>query len=190
MSDVSAIGLQAHEAPRASLCAHDHAVCIYERHEDMARPLAHFLADGIGRREQSVFVHSFPSDEEAWAFVAGVAPDAQRHRGGIVLVSLYREAFQGAHPRIDYAHVVDVIERLLGSAKEKGLQGTRIFVDASRVYFEEERSEEWFAFESWLGRRLQSAVGLVCAYRKRDALRPDLFPEMLRTHAYRFDAPT
>lgn len=116
-------------------------------------------------------------------------PEADRLREDkLVLVSLYTEAFQGASPRIDYEHVGRVVGGLVEAATQGRRGGVRIFVDASRRYFEEARVREWFDFESWLGRRLQSKVGLVCAYRRQDAMREDLFPEVLRTHAYRFGA--
>ena len=176
-----------HEA-RPHVEPHDHAVFVYEGAEELGAGLARFIDGGVKAHHVSVFVHSFGTDEEAWAFVERHVPEARRlHSDELVLVSLYREAFEGSGPRIDYARVAGVVGGLVDAAQRRERKGVRIFVDASRRYFEEQRQEEWFAFESWLGRRLQAAAGLVCAYRHEDATRPDLFPDMLRTHAYRFE---
>lgn len=188
MQTPAALTPQTYLAARHTVEAHDHAVCVYDRHEDLVAPLARFVDEGVDRREFVIFVHSFPGDEEAWRFVEKARPDARKLRDDFVLVSLYRDAFEGRGQRIDYDHVMGVVGSLVDAARAKGRRGTRIFVDASRVYFRDGRQKEWFDFESWLGRRLQAEVGLVCAYQRADATRPDLFPDMLRTHAYRFDA--
>lgn len=173
---------------RPAVDPHDHAVFVYDDQDALGEGLAAFIREGVERHELSVFVHSFASDDEAWAFIAARAPTARRLRADeLVLVSLYREAFEGEGARIDHERVKGVVDDLIARAERDRRRGVRIFVDASRRYFEAAREEEWFAFESWLGRRLQAAAGLVCAYRRADATRPDLFPEMLRTHAYRFE---
>lgn len=178
-----------YDDPRGGIAAHDHAVCVYDSHEDLARPLGRFIEEGLGKRDLSIFVHSFATEDEAWAFLERAKPDVRRlSQEQLVVVSLYRDTFQGKSTSIDYDHVTTVIESLLAAAKKGGRNGVRIFVDASRIYFGEKRTKEWFAFESWLGRRLHHSVGLVCAYQRSDATDPDLFAEMLRTHAYRFDA--
>ena len=178
-----------YEAPRHAVEPHDHAVCVYDSPKRLEASLAHFLDGGESSGELSVFVHSFASDEEAWATLERARPGARDRAEGLLVVSLYRDAFEGGARRIDFDHVGRVVDGVLGAAASAGRNGARIFVDASRVYMDEARVDEWFAFEEWLGRRLQARVGLVCAYREADALRPDLFPRMLRTHAYRFDAP-
>lgn len=176
-----------HEA-RPEVEPHDHAVFVYDDPAELGAGLAAFVGGGVASRQTSLFVHSFGSDEEAWAFVERHVPDAKRlHEDELVLVSLYREAFEGEGKRIDHERVASIVTAFVERARSGGQRGVRIFVDASRRYFEASRDAEWFAFEAWLGRRLQAAAGLVCAYRRGDATRPDLFPEMLRTHAYRFD---
>ena len=180
----------AFERPAHDLHPHDHAVLVYDAPEELGAGLAHFIRTGAGRGALNIFVHGFPRDEDAWRFVEEHAPDARDlAEQELVLVSLYREAFEGKGTVIDYEHVTGVVGSLVDRAQRAGRSGVRIFVDASRHYFDAKRDAEWFAFESWLGRRLQANAGLVCAYRRQDATRPDLFPEMLRTHAYRFDAP-
>ncbi|HWH08617.1 MAG TPA: MEDS domain-containing protein [Candidatus Thermoplasmatota archaeon] len=189
-ADVPPLTPASYPRGRAEVHPHDHAVFVYERTEELGEGLAHFIREGVARHELSIFVHGFATDNEAWAFVERHLPDVRRlHKDEFVLVSLYREAFEGAATRIDYARVTGVVGSLLDRAQRTGRRGVRIFVDASRHYFDARRDGEWFAFESWLGRRLQASAGLVCAYRHADATRPDLFPEMLRTHAYRFEAP-
>lgn len=178
-----------YQQTRGEVHAHDHAVCVYEKHADLVAHLGRFVEEGLRRHELAIFVHSFESDDEAWRFVEEAHPSARAQRDDVVLVSLYRDAFHGKSPKIDYDHVMGVVQHLVDTASSKGRRGTRIFVDASRRYFDEKRDAEWFAFEAWLGRRLQAAVGLVCAYQRSDATRPDLFPQMLETHAYRFAAP-
>ncbi|HEX2022750.1 MAG TPA: MEDS domain-containing protein [Candidatus Thermoplasmatota archaeon] len=178
------------DAPRAHVEAHDHAVCVYADHAELARAFAHFLREGIERRDLTVLVHSLPTDDDAWRFVEDAAGRGRRLREDqIVLVSLYRDAFEASKGKIDHGHVMEVVEDLLAQARARDRAGVRIFVDASHVYFEEKRAQEWFAFESWLGRRLQPRAGLVCAYRRDDAARADLLPDILRTHSYRFEAP-
>ena len=173
---------------RAHVHPHDHAVFVYDDVETLGHGLARFIHGGVEAHQVSVFVHSFATDDEAWRFVERHVPEARRlHSDELVLVSLYREAFEGTGPRIDYDRVTGVVGGLVDHAEKRQRKGVRIFVDASRRYFESDRQAEWFAFEAWLGRRLQASAGLVCAYRRADATRPDLFPEMLRTHAYRFE---
>lgn len=173
--------------PRPQLHVHDHAVCAYDTREDMLVSLGTFLAEGQDRRELSVFVHSFQTDDEAWQFVHRALPAAtDMRRAEVVVVSLYEAAFEGGARRIDHEHVARVVTGIVDRAGSAGLRGARIFVDASRAYFAGDRAEEWFAFESWLGRRLDAKVGLVCAYQRQDIMRPEILPQVLRTHAYRF----
>lgn len=180
-----------HAQGRPRVETHDHAVFVYDHPDELGRGLARFIRDGERARQLSIFVHSFAGDDEAWSFLEEHLPEARRlHADELVVVSLYRDAFEGEAGRIDHARVASVVGGLVDRAQQGRRRGTRIFVDASRRYFEAGRDAEWFAFESWLGRHLQAATGLVCAYRREDATRPDLFPEMLRTHAYRFEPAT
>lgn len=176
------------ERPRSHVHSHDHALVVFEEDEDLLAPLGAFLRDGIDRAELIVFVHSFATEDDAWRFLerAG-AGEAPLRRSEIVLVSLYKDAFEGEAGRIDYEHVGRVVASLDETAAARGRSAVRIFIDASRRYFASARVEEWLEFEAWLGRRLQARVALVCAYQKSDALRPDLFPHILKTHTYRFD---
>lgn len=163
-------------------------MCAYDTEEEMLAALSTFVAEGIEHNELIVFVHSFDSDDAAWRFVQRAAPSVPlEHQRQIVVVSLYTQAFQGAAAQIDHEHVGRVVESLVERARTDSRAGTRIFVDASRRYFAGERATEWFAFESWLGKRLQAKVGLVCAYQRSDIMRADILPEVLRTHAYRFE---
>lgn len=181
---------ETYAAGRREVRGHDHAVCVYEGPAELGAAFGAFLREGLTRRDLTVFVHSFRDDDEAWGFVEKAHPEASRLRKDqLVLVHLYEAAFEGGNRRIDQDHVTGVIGRLSDMVRRNKLHGLRIFVDASRQYFTQQREKEWFAFESWLGRRLQADVGLVCAYQREDATRPDLFPEMLRTHSYRFEAP-
>jgi hypothetical protein len=175
---------------RKDVHPHDHAVFTYGTRGELTWALGAFLADGVAREELTVFVHAFETDAEAWALLTAARLDAPRLRSDqLAVVSLYKDAFEGAAGRIDYEHVKGVVGGLLSMAQQRGRKAVRIFVDASRVYLATQRSEEWFAFEEWLGRRLQNSVGLVCAYRREDVMQADVFPRVLRTHAYRFDAP-
>lgn len=179
---------EAFGAGRAHVEPHDHAVCVYEGRDDLVRAFATFLDEGLAKGELNVLVHGFDHEEEAWAFVEDARPDAKRLRQDqLVLVDLYTRSFEAGRRRIDYEHVTKVVGALVDMARSRDMGGVRIFVDASRRYFGEKRDQEWFAFEAWLGRRLQAKVGLVCAYQRADATRADLFPDMLRTHAYRFE---
>lgn len=176
------------EAGRSQLVAHDHAVCAYASDKELEAALAAFLEGGLARRELMVLIHAFPDEEDAWALLERARPGAARLRSDeLVVVSLYRDAFEGSGSRIDYAHAQRVIESLLARARGVGRAGVRIFADASRVYLAADRAREWFDFENWLGRRLHHVVSLVCAYPRGDALRPEIFPQLLRTHAYRFE---
>lgn len=189
MSTPPPLDPESYQKPHGAVEMHDHAVHTYENERGLVAPLAAFINEGLDRKELSVFVHSFPTEAEAWALVEKARPDALNlRRDQIVLVSLYRDAFQGDRPKIDYDHVKSVVDSLISSAQGAGRAGVRIFVDASRRYFSEGRAREWFDFETWLGRRLQQRVGLVCAYQRSDVMKPDVFHEVLKTHAYRFDA--
>lgn len=189
MSQPVALTPATYAVPRHEVHPHDHAVCTYGSESDLHEPLGEFIRDGLQRRELSVFVHSFGTDQEAWDLLERAYPGAAKLRSDqLVVVSLYKDAFEGARGRIDYDHVTGVVGSLLDTATEQGRGGVRIFVDASRTYLSTQRSKEWFDFEAWLGRRLQANVGLVCAYRLADVMQPDIFPQVLSTHAYRFDA--
>lgn len=187
MRDAPALSKDSWALPQDVVEPHDHALTMYDSREELAAELGRFVRDGSSQRDLMVFVHSFASDAEAWKLLEESAPDTKGLRDGrLVVVSLYREAFQGSEPKINYDHVAGVVDSLVQQAAQSKRRAVRIFVDASRRYFEDARIEEWFAFESWLGRRLQARVGLVCAYRKADVMRPDIFPRALETHAYRF----
>lgn len=175
------------EQPQQSVEPHDHALAMYETREELVAELGLFLDDGSKKNDFMAFVHSFPSDEAAWALLDEAFPDSKRLRDGrLVIVSLYKAAFQGESTMINYDHVGQVVDSLVKQAASAKRRAVRLFVDASRQYFADARVEEWFEFESWLGRRLQARVGLVCAYRKEDVLKPEIFPRALETHAYRF----
>lgn len=171
---------------RAIVQPHEHAVCVYDRPEEIVAALGSFIADGVARPDLVVFVHGFAADEEAWTLIARAAPDVPRE-SKVVVVGVYRDVFEAGNGRIDRDHVQRVIEGLVESSAREG-RGTRIFVDASRVYFASDRGSEWFAFEEWLGRALHARVALVCAYQRSDIMRSDVLANVLRTHAYRFDA--
>lgn len=176
-----------HTTARASVHPHEHAVCAYAGAEELRAALGAFIRDGLAKQELCVFVHAFSSEEEAWRLLEAAYPGAAKLRADqLIVVNLYRDAFEGAKGHIDYEHVTRVVSGLVEGAREQGRAGVRIFVDASRVYLAGGRAKEWFAFESWLGPRLQSSVGLVCAYREEDVMRSDILPEVLRTHSYRF----
>lgn len=168
---------------------HDHAVCTYDSTDTLVAALGRFVREGLAKRQTNVFVHSYETEAEAWRLLERAYPGAERLRADeLVVVSLYKDAFEGKAGRIDYEHVKGVVTSLVGAAGKAGRQGVRIFVDASKVYLRTRRSDEWFAFESWLGRRLDASVGLVCAYPREEAMRPENLPRVLETHAYRFDA--
>lgn len=173
---------------RSDLKLHDHAVCLYEDEAALGAALAAFVREGAGRHELCVLIHSFGSDDDAWRFLEASCGGEGPPRDDIVLVALYTEAFQGGKPRIDHAHVAEVVGSLTARARTAGHSGVRLFVDASRRYLGEGRADEWFEFEAWLGRRLQAEVGLVCAYQRSDALDPANVARVLATHAYRFGA--
>lgn len=190
MSDPHGMARTDLDAGRRELAAHEHAVCTYDTLEELRAALAVFVHEGWERDELIVFVHSFASDDEAWTFLRRAVPEVKKDGDvGVVVVSVYESAFEGGSGRIDYEHVGRVVTGLIDRAREDGKSGTRVFVDASRQYFAGSRMREWFDFEEWLGVRLQSKMGLVCAYRREDVMREDVLPQVLRTHAYRFRAP-
>lgn len=171
---------------RADIHPHDHAVFVYDDVTDMLVPLERFLHDAADRKELAAFVHSFPGTRDARSFVGqkvSTLPDHERE--GVVTMAHYRDAFEkGGH--IDHAHAVSVVGMLKETAGGSRKNGVRIFVDASKNYFDAGRTDEWFAFERFLGTRLQADVGLVCAYRASDLEDPNVLRQVLETHAYRF----
>lgn len=183
-----ALTSETYAAARHEVHLHDHAVCTYASQDELVLALRTFLDEGLRTQQTCVFVHSFDREDEAWALLEKARKDVRTLRGDqLVLVSLYRDAFEGSARRIDYEHVKSVVTSLTNQAHQTGRTGVRLFVDASRRYFADARTDEWFAFEAWLGRRLQAQVGLVCAYRREDALASHIFPSVLKTHAYRFE---
>lgn len=189
MSGVPALNPDSWQRVHQHLHPHDHAVAMYADREGLQAALRRFLVDGVAANDLMVFVHSFGADQEAWDLLEAAHGGSRDLRSAqIVVVSLYKHAFQGENPVIDYEHVGRVVDGLVRQTEASSRRALRIFVDASRAYLQEGRLQEWFAFEAWLGRRLQARVGLVCAYRREDVLRPDVFPQALETHAYRFGA--
>jgi hypothetical protein len=174
---------------RCDVHPHDHAVLVYDREDDLLAPLETFLHEGVKGGEASTFVHSFPGHREATAFVARGVDDVDGFEARKDLnMAFYREAFE-RNGRIDPKHVEGVVGMLAEAAQSNGRKRVRVFVDASRNYFEAGRVDEWFAFESWLGPRLAADMGLVCAYRATDLADPAILARVLATHAYRFGLP-
>lgn len=173
-------------ASRAATEFHDHAVAVYHDRDELGGILRGFIDEGVARGRLVVFVHAFRSDDDAWDFVEAARPGA-REDPDVMIVSLYRQAFEADAGKIDFDHVLRVVDSLILRAKNADRSGVAIFVDASRVYLDGRREREWFDFETRLGRRLHHAVALVCAYTSAHAEDPQLLPDMLRTHAYRFD---
>lgn len=174
---------------RSSVHAHDHAVCVYDEETEILYPLDRFLREGMEAGELTTFVHSHPTPLAAHRFLATKIEDvAERERARDLVLAHHADAFERGG-RIHYEHVLNVVGMLDADARQHGRTGVRIFVDASKRYLETGRAEEWFAFESWLGPRLDAGVGLVCAYRAKDLLDPRILARVLETHAYRFNAP-
>lgn len=168
---------------------HDHAVLVYDRQDDVLAPLETFLHEGIKGREATTFVHSFLAHHDARDFVARALPDVDAHeeRKDLTL-AVHREAFE-RNGRIDPRHFEGVLRALQDSARSAGRDRVRVFVDASRNYLDAGRADEWLAFESWLGPRLQADMGMVCAYRASDLADPAILTRVLATHAYRYGLP-
>lgn len=174
-------------ASRPRVEPHDHAVHVYDDLDDLLMPLEQFINDGSRIKDLNVFVHSFRDNDEARSFLArGVADLHQHEQDGCLSSAPYREALERGQ-RIDHDHVAGVVEMLRSSATSSGRRAPRIFVDASKNYFDEGRVDEWFEFERWLGPRLEADVGLVCAYRAKDLEDPRVLARVLETHQYRFD---
>jgi hypothetical protein len=170
-----------------SLAPHDHAILVYEKEEAMLEGLSEFTRRAVAQQELVVFVHAFPTREEAVAFLRRGSFDfASILDREFILLSFYRDAFEAGKGRIDFDHVVGVVDGLLATAKTRGLTGLGVYVDASRVYLESGRADEWFAFEERLGRRLHHAMALVCAYRGDTLREPAIKERALLAHQYRF----
>lgn len=174
---------------RSSVHAHDHAVYVYDDEHEVLYPLDHFLREGIEAGQLTTFVHSHPTPKAAHGFISSKIEDvADRERAKDLVLAHHRDAFERGG-RIHHEHVLSIVGMLDGDARQHGKKGVRIFVDASKRYLESGRADEWFAFESWLGPRLEAGVGLVCAYRASDLRDPRILAKVLETHAYRFNAP-
>ncbi|HVM45870.1 MAG TPA: MEDS domain-containing protein [Candidatus Thermoplasmatota archaeon] len=173
---------------RSSIAPHDHAVFVYDVQDEILPSLEQFVRGGVEAGELPVFVHSFPAASDALAFLARNVLEAPSfaQRGDIV-TSGYQDAFE-REGRIDHEHVGSVVASLQEAARSGGRRAPRIFVDASKNYFDAGRTDEWFAFEGWLGPRLTAECGLVCAYRASDLADPKVLQRVLETHAYRFAA--
>ncbi|HVL49305.1 MAG TPA: MEDS domain-containing protein [Candidatus Thermoplasmatota archaeon] len=172
---------------RSDVRPHMHAVNVYRDGDGLLRAITRFIDDGIAAGDVMVFVHAFRDDEEAWAFLDRARPGARTlAEDRLVLVSFYQTAFE-RDGSIDVEHVARTVSTLIDAAVEEGRSGLRLFVDASRTYFDSDRVDEWFEFEAWLGRRLDSEAGLVCAYREPDLRDPDVVARVLETHGYRFE---
>lgn len=172
---------------RDQVAPHDHAVFVYDDVEDILMPLEQFIREGSRERDLSVFVHSFHDNNEARTFLSRSMPDITKHEAeGDLSSAPYTEAFE-RDGKIDHDHVGGVVTMLSSTAETTGRRAPRIFVDASKNYFDAGRVDEWFAFERWLGPRLQAKVGLVCAYRASDLQDPKILNQVLETHQYRFD---
>jgi hypothetical protein len=166
--------------------AHDHAIVVYGDTADLAEQLALYIAEGIVQRERTVFVHACDGAGERDRLLAEVRPDFRMLEDqGHLRVVHHRQAFE-REGRIDTAHVGEVVREALQQAGRDGHRGVRLFVDASRAYLGADRADEWFAFERWLGPRLEPAAALVCAYRRSDVQGLEL--PLAETHGARYDA--
>ncbi|HET6397974.1 MAG TPA: hypothetical protein VFH47_00290, partial [Candidatus Thermoplasmatota archaeon] len=123
-------------------------------------------------------------EAEAWRRLEAAGPAASLRESGRLVAVGREQAFQAGGPRIHHDHVAAVVQDSLDAAKAKGL-GLSILADASHAYFQEGRSQEWFAFESWLGARLAHDVALVCLYWEGDLQDPAILDGMMRTHLSR-----
>ena len=186
---MSAMTKDDYAGARSNVRPHDHAVFVYQDETDLLMPLEHFLREGVQSRELTTFVHAYPTPDRAHAFLRSKIDDVHaREQGKDLVLAHHRDAFERAG-RIDHAHVEGIVGMLSQSASGSGRKGVRIFVDASKQYLASGRSDEWFAFESWLGPRLHANCGLVCAYNAKHLQDPEVLSQVLRTHAYRFNAP-
>lgn len=175
-----------HLETRASVRPHDHAVFVYSDEHELLMPLERFLREGISSRQLTTFVHSHDDANEAHAFLASKISDApERERSRDLTLAHHRDAFERAG-RIDHEHVEGIVRMLDGEARSSGREGLRVFVDASKRYLSTGRSDEWFAFERWLGPHLAAEMGLVCAYEAKHLADPKTLAAVLETHAYRF----
>jgi hypothetical protein len=160
----------------ARVRSHDHAFLVYERDDELRRSLVEVTRAAQDEDALVVFVHAFPTEADALAWLDEAKPTGL----------YYRDAFEGKGPAIDLAHVDRVVEGILARAEKDGRKGATLFVDSSKAYLASGRADEWFRFEAGLGARLHHRVGLVCAYRFVDVEAPARRAEVLRTHAYRF----
>lgn len=168
---------------------HDHAILVYADPAKLLAALGRFAQAGEANGELVVFVHAFDTQDEAVAWVRSSGePLAHMLDRSLILVSFYQDAFEAGRGRIDFDHVVGVVEGLLRTATAEGRRGLRVFVDASRVYLEGGRANEWFAFEERLGRRLHHAMALLCAYPARIVETPQVLERVMLTHLYRLEA--
>lgn len=174
---------------RSSVRPHEHAVFVYQDESDILLPLDHYLREGLQHGELTTFVHAFPEARVAHQFLQQKIPDVPtREQSKDLVLAHHRDAFERAG-RIDHKHVEGIVSMLTQNARGSGRKGVRIFVDASKRYLDNGRADEWFRFESWLGPHLHWDCGLVCAYHARHLQDPAVLAQILRTHAYRFNAP-
>lgn len=162
---------------------HDHLCQVVANRADLIDSLAKFMG-GLGPRE-GIFVHRYGEDE-AWVLLKEAGPARELHDQGLLHIFSREDAFQGGSPRIHHDHVADTVAKALAGAQSRG-RGLAILADASRAYIQEGRTQEWFAFENWLGRRLDSAVGLVCLYWQDDLHDPAHLDGMMKTHLARLE---
>lgn len=167
---------------------HDHAVFLYKRPEELCTALTSFTKGAMEQDELVVFVHAYRTRKEAIAFLdeSGFAFRDVLDRE-FFLLSFYEEAFEGGSGRIDFDHVMSVVDSLLAQAESTDRKGLAVFVDASRSYLAGGRSEEWFVFEERLGRRLRHKMALVCAYTSASVGEPGTLERVLLAHQYRFE---
>lgn len=164
---------------------HEHVCQVIDDQGGLIGALREFLA-GLDRRE-GVFVHRYTEDQ-AWALLAQAGPAQDLKAAGRLRVVHHRDAFEGRAPRIHHDHVAEVVQQQLEDAAARG-HGLSILADASHAYISSGRAQEWFAFENWLGARLQQDVALVCLYWAQDLEQGDCLGGMMRTHLARLAAP-
>lgn len=164
--------------------AHEHVCQVARSEDDLVATLRTFLKTLVDR--DGIFIHRY-SAEDAQRLLALADPDESLRREATLTVATREAAFQGPYPRIHHEHVAETVQAAVAAAQSRK-HGLAILADASHAYIKSGRAQEWFDFETWLGRRLDQDIVLVCLYWQADLERPEILDGMMRTHLARLSA--
>ena len=167
----------------ANLGRGDHAILIYDNLVVAAEYFSAYIEEGVNRQESTCFVGPSRERYEQLLDQAGIQVASLESNGYLRYLALQDFCMEGA--RLSRKTTVRNIEELVATSKQKECRGMRFILLKRSV--EQGDKPSSIEFERWLNTLSSNPVSMLCCYEARDTLhesRPDLFMELLKTHAH------